>query len=1132
MGNMRARFQTMVGLSKVEHVKLDRMLEWLPQYPSLPPSPTAVQSNPHRHIHHFFDAHAQSNPTSLALYSKELQQAITYGDLYASTERQARALLSRGITRESVVVLRLRSRVAMVGWILAVLKTGAAFVYVDPDVPEAQMSLVSSNCKPSLVVDDFAAQDLTQSQLQHSSGSDKSNDLDGKKYGTDDKDLAYIIYTSGSAGEPKGVMVEHGNVAAFVQAAAKVFECGFGSRVLQLASFTFDASVLEWCTALCTGGTLCFSQYPKQLVGEYLADVLEENEINFLEITPSALASLPTDREYPALRQISMGGEAPSHQIFAEWHSRVNLVNTYGPTEAAVAVCFNAIDKSADLPQELSCGPPSAGVSIYVCSEDSSTILRPGCPGEVCLAGSQVARGYRGKPEITARNFTVLNGVRVYRTGDRGKILEDGSLLILGRIDRELKIRGYRIAPEEVEKAIMDVGCGSQDVSVQASEDGLELVAYIAPDNVDAQQLLAKLKEILPSYKIPSNVILARALPKSIAGKVNHKEVRLTRDQFESSQTQLASSQAPLPSQTTEEPLPHNQNSEDHEDVSTSDVEDLIAQIWQEVLNISSAPPSHLNFFDIGGHSLMVPKLLQKLKDTFSLPKLRLVELFHQSTIRQQVALCAGTKAKSVVRKSPKGHEHAPQTVGKPSLPTLYNSMPSTQVVTPASSTVSLQDIQCHDVPISIVGIAGRFPGAKTADQFYDNLAKGYNGITKSQNVKEVLPGNLWVPKAGILQDIEDFDHEFWKLSVEDATDMDPQQRLFLDVAYEALTDAGLSIDTMDGRRTGLFVGSANHAYHLHTESVLTDSFLRENRGFVAPSISARTAYHLDISGPNVTVQTNCASSTVALSLACDAIRLGRCDVAVRSNGYVTGNGQIFSPRGECNPFDSRADGTVPADAVTAIVLKRSTEARVDKTPTYANILGTACGSDGASEKAGFQVPSPRGIAEVIKSAWTSVTPEKLKYADGTPIGDALELEGLSLGIKEAGGAAVPFTVGSTKGNMGNAQHASGLVSLIKLCKSMQKGVVPATRGCVNLNAMVNQDLPLVFARQDTHLKRDDILAVSASGWGGVNSHVVMGFPDARLQKTSTVFVPKGKFHRQTLAAPRRGKYIERSVKA
>lgn len=276
-----------------------------------------------------------------------------------------------------------------------------------------------------------------------------------------------------------------------------------------------------------------------------------------------------------------------------------------------------------------------------------------------------------------------------------------------------------------------------------------------------------------------------------------------------------------------------------------------------------------------------------------------MVDLFHQSTIEQQAALVTTSKSISKPRRRP---TKSPKRVAAPMTPPSPFSAPAsaldrnTTITTTAAAssatttTTTTQSATPNQTDVAIIGLSGRFPGAQDADSFYEQLLRGYNGITPSTTcrTKPTLPGNIWVPQAGALSDIEAFDHRFFNLSAEDATDMDPQQRLFLEVAHEALADAGIATTTREGRgvmtdaaRIGVFVGAAQHAYHLHTESVVSDAFARENRGFTAPSLSARTAYHLNLAGPNVTVQTNCASSTVALSLAMDEIALGRCDVAV-----------------------------------------------------------------------------------------------------------------------------------------------------------------------------------------------------------------------------------------------------------
>ncbi|OAA78214.1 amino acid adenylation domain protein [Akanthomyces lecanii RCEF 1005] len=1155
IGEMKAQWAHLSALSKIDGVKLREMLPWLPKHISLPKvGPNeASPGNPLMHIHQWFDAHAETTPEAPALSSKE-HGTLTYGELYASTEKKAQFLLQLGAKNESRILIHLQRGFHTLEWMLAILKSGAAFVYLDTEAPATQVTAVIENCKPSVIINEETVEAYNLKAFQLKANSDE---VRVAKFSTSDCSLAYMIYTSGSTGKPKGVMVEHGNIASFVKAASENYRCGYGSRILQLASFSFDASILEWTTALCTGGCLCFAENPKHLVGDYLADVIDDNRVSFMQITPTALETLPVNRALPSLQLISVGGEAVSRELLARWHDRVDLVNAYGPTEGAVAVSFNKIKRSnAPLADLTTVGRASPGTTICICAEGFGAILGAGRIGEVCFSGKQVARGYSELPEQTSKSFAIHGdtGDRMYRTGDKGQMLPDGSVLIMGRMDRELKVRGFRIAPEEIEGAIFDAQVGVTEASVLTSEDGREMVALVTPESVSTESLLRKLRTILAPYKVPSRIVRAASLPKNTSGKTDHATVRRERTQFLSKSilvTGLSSSE--------------ECSSEEHSDSSGSssygDDEKAIGKIWATVLGLSDIPAADINFFDIGGHSLLVPKLHESLKTAFPSKSIRLVDLFHQSTIKNQVALFGSSTPKKVKAKKTKkvvmaNMELSHQRRSRAATPISSTSSRATSKIpsrhsvttsgiasrhsnptTAATSVTGENDMELDGV--AIVGLAGRFPGAKNPDEFYKSLMQGYSGIKPATNPeRKTLPGNLWVPHAGALDNVEHFDHKFWHLSREEATEMDPQQRLFLEVAYEALTDAGYNMDNSKnsefGGRAGLFVGCANNSYHLYTESVATHSFLKENRPMIAPSISARTAYHLNIRGPNATIQTNCASSTVALSLAFDSLRLGRCDIAVVGGvsvqlfegGYVTQEGQIFSSTGVCRPFDAQANGTVPADAVTCVVLKRYSTALLDETPMYARILGTGIGSDGALEKVGYQVPSPRGQAEIIKAAWETAgrAPSRLRYAEihgsGTPIGDALELEGLALALRELG-SSHRFTVGSVKGNIGNAQHASGLVSLIKICKSMQAGTIPCTKGLETPNAMINPALPIDLAMSPTKLSMDDIIAVSASGWGGVDSHVVLGFPQQGLLKESSIIVPEGRFSREALQAPR-----------
>jgi hypothetical protein len=462
--------------------------------------------------------------------------------------------------------------------------------------------------------------------------------------------------------------------------------------------------------------------------------------------------------------------------------------------------------------------------------------------------------------------------------------LEDGWLVITGRIDRELKVRGFRISPEEIEEAILDAALGVIEVSVQPTEDGMGLIAFLSPATVSTSDLLAFLKERLPSQKIPSQFIPLLSLPVNQNGKTDHKAVKQNRSSLLSSAFKLSVQSNNARSQNVIRSLPDHESGADQRSAHVEEtILEKVKHIWQDVLGASRPLSSNVNFFDIGGHSLHVPKLHKKLKENFPGTKIRVTDLFHQSTIEQQAALCQSEQRKS--KAAEVYNSITPSSNDSPS------TTPSTDLSVASSFVpVSTPSTVVHtDDGIAVIGIAGRFPGAQDPDSFYKNLLENYLAIVdapKNGRSTTTPEGNMWVPKAGVLSDIEEFDPEFWHLPEREATDMDPQQRLFLDVAYEALTDAGYFSNGEQPlvnrkERIGLFVGCANNGYHLHTESVAADPFMRENRGLVAPSISARTSYHLNLTGPNATVQTSCSSGTVALSMACDAIRLGRCDTAV-----------------------------------------------------------------------------------------------------------------------------------------------------------------------------------------------------------------------------------------------------------
>ncbi|KAL9117893.1 MAG: hypothetical protein Q9187_005564, partial [Circinaria calcarea] len=887
---MEFSFTELLRLSRLTEPVPLSMIPGMPRYISLPAREHTDSANqataPKLYFHNWFQLHAESNPTSVALFSAESGESMTYDELYKASTARAQVLRSNGVNQGDIVLLHLHRGFHILEWIVATYKAGGAFVYLDPKFSDIRKRTVMKISDPAVIitendtkhdqswVDDFTGRLIDHLPISRMDPEPQALIIPD----TRPDDLAYMIFTSGSTGtsaeaasddyrssthdiigEPKGVMIEHRNFASFVEDSNRVFRVGYGSRVLQFASFSFDASILEWATALSTGACLCFAAFPHALVGDYLADVIEQNSITFMQITPSALATLPMARNLESLRQISIGGEAVSLSLIQRWQPRVDLVNAYGPTETAIAVSYQKLSRHEAAPQSVSVGVPGQGTQIHICDLNFTQTLLSGHEGEICVSGSQVGRGYRSKPDMTEQRFAIhpKTGVRMYRTGDRGLVQADGRLFVKGRLDRELKIRGYRLAPEEVEEAILQADTHLKMVSAQVSSDGSALIAFTSPIRPFTTDLTNSLKLRLPTYLQPSKIYNLSSLPTNANGKVDHSQI--TADRQKLIQSSPKGSNSEKPSKPVTEKKPGNIELTKSVPQTQDRVRESLARAWQELLGLERPPSHDVNFFDIGGHSTM--------STLFPSSSVRMIDLFHQSTVARQAKLLLPFKVEKAM---------------EPPVEDSSNKEDSSHLEHSESSSYggmtdsdSDMDTAIHESgEIAIVGIAGRFPGARDPELFYQRLLQGYVGITERSGTGTKAPeGCLWVPKAGTLSDMEDFDHKFWKLGREEATDMDPQQRLFLEVALEALDDANVDPFIRERNDIGVFVGAASNSYHTVTEPVFGDPFQRANRGFVAPCISARTAYHLNLQGPNVTLNTNCASGTVALSLAVDALK-------------------------------------------------------------------------------------------------------------------------------------------------------------------------------------------------------------------------------------------------------------------
>ncbi|MBV9787112.1 MAG: amino acid adenylation domain-containing protein, partial [Chloroflexi bacterium] len=413
-----------------------------------------------RCIHQLFEEQAARLPDATAIVFAG--ERLTYAELNARANQLAHYLQARGVGPETYVGICLERSLTLIVAILGVLKAGAAYLPLDPNYPTERLRFMLDDSRTELLL----TQQRFRAELPGDPAAVLALDADWSSIAEQPQHnpastatashLAYIIYTSGSTGQPKGVLIEHGGVVNLAQAYSALFGLGPGQRILQFASLSFDASVAEIVMALSSGATLHLATAAELMPGSTLTNLLRDQQINNITLTPSALAVLPQDA-LPALHTILAAGEACSSELVARWAPGRAFFNAYGPTEATV--CATVAQCRPDGTKPL-IGRPIANKRIYLLSPDGQPVA-VGVPGEVWIAGVGLARGYLNRPDLTAARFqpdpfSTVPGARMYRTGDLARYDSDGQIEYLGRIDQQVKVRGYRIELGEIETALRE----------------------------------------------------------------------------------------------------------------------------------------------------------------------------------------------------------------------------------------------------------------------------------------------------------------------------------------------------------------------------------------------------------------------------------------------------------------------------------------------------------------------------------------------------------------------------------------------------------------------------------------------------------------------------------------------------
>jgi amino acid adenylation domain-containing protein len=583
-------------------------------------------------IHQIFEEMVERNPDAIALCFRDRQ--MTYRELNEKANQLAHRLRKLGVGPEVMVTTLLERSLELFVGLLGILKAGGAFVPLDPIYPAERLAFMATDTKaPVMLAQEHLLQKLTPRtwceatvvRLDAGLSEISSENSDNLANLTMASNLAYVMYTSGSTGLPKGVMVNHRAVVRLVKN-TNYAELSEQEVFLQFSPISFDASTLEIWAPLLNGGRLAIMPPETQSLDE-LGAAIRKHGVNSMWLTAGLFNLMVEQRlsDLQPLRQLLVGGDAlsPVHVRKAvEGLPACRLINGYGPTEGTTFTCCHTITTADTQGASIPIGRPIANTQVYLL--DSNHRVTPiGEPGELCVAGDGLARGYLNQPELTAQKFVAhpfsnQSGARVYKTGDMARYRSDGVIEFLGRADSQVKISGYRIELAEIETNLMQHP-GVRSVAVIARQEPLgekKLIAYIVPSRQDSgsDELRTFLERKLPAYMLPSAFVFLKSLPLSPNGKVDRNALPAPESVSRSAASASASPQTEL--------------------------EQKIAKVWGRVLGVEQVGLND-NFFDMGGDSLSLLEAHAELQKVVSSP-LTITDLFEYTTISALAGHLAG----------------------------------------------------------------------------------------------------------------------------------------------------------------------------------------------------------------------------------------------------------------------------------------------------------------------------------------------------------------------------------------------------------------------------------------------------------------------------------------------------------
>ncbi|MDA7965976.1 amino acid adenylation domain-containing protein, partial [Ruegeria sp.] len=691
--------------------------------------------------------------------------SMDYATLDARSDALAAWLVEQGVVPGGLVGITSQRSVMLPVAVMAVLKAGAGYVPFDVALPAERLKFMAEDTGISVLLGDcpeLADADLTilHPDAFPSDGGMAQAQVTGES-------IAYVMYTSGTTGTPKGVVVPHRSIIRLL-CDTDWLTLGPQTVTLHSSAFAFDTSIIDFFAALLNGGTVVIPPDGRLSISD-LAEAIESHGVNTLWLTSGlfhAVADLRPDC-FANVGQLIVGGDVVSPAHVAKVRGLcpgLRVINGYGPTESNVVSAHLITDQDLASGQSIPIGPAVRGTDLFALDEDLQPCA-PGQKGELYIGGRGLALGYWNRPDLTAEKFVPApwdDGQRLYRSGDLVEMDEDGVFRFFGRIDSQVKIRGFRVELDEVEIALEaqpSVVRAAVAAQPGADETDKALIGFCVTAEgaaFDPQAIRAELQKTLPDYACPTRLEQVDQLPLNQNGKVDRRAL-------------LAGLKTVAPRARPARKGGHG-------------VGDLIATYLQDILDCDEID-RQVNFFDLGASSLHLARLHNQLETTLD-RRFPITALFDKPSV---TALA-------------KWLEDSPDS--KPA----RLREPTGQVGTGL---------------IAIVGMAGRFPGARDVDSFWQKLVAGEELISHftpeelEADPSEADPDGTYVAARGIMEDADHFDARHFGIPPHDAKALDPQHRILLELAQTALDNAGHDPERFDGR-IGIFAGSAQNSYLLN----------------------------------------------------------------------------------------------------------------------------------------------------------------------------------------------------------------------------------------------------------------------------------------------------------------------------